>query len=558
MSIIRRNKTHKELQKKIDELESSNKILQEKIIVFESSKIDNTSAPNINQTYEDILRLLSSGFLIFNINKDELYISPSLMELFENYLLPEEISSNAIINNSHPDDKNFVADLFSIPKTIKKRVTGQFRLTPKNKEVKETKYFNVVASYSKTDSGENILNCAIRDFTKEIKLFKDLQRSKEKSEEADSIKTIFLSNISHNIRTPMNSILGFAELLSMTDPGVERRKEYIRLIKKQSKNLLQLIDDVGEIAKYESGKMTITKIPCDPELLLKEIYEDISDLRSSLKKEQVKIKLSIPHNTHIEIYTDAGRLHQIFINLIGYSLKNTTQGFIEIGYKIPTDNRIEFFVKDTSQGISKEEQRNIFATFTRVDISTLSRYDEETGLGLTIAKGIIKLLGGKISIESVEGEGILFNFSIPFENVPLVSSDSAEDELTKHTHYRWNNKVILIVEDEEVNGLFLEAVFHGTEARTLFAKNGIQAIELCKSINKIDLILMDIRMPVMNGLKAAQEIRKFNQTIPIIAQTALSLQEDRQQCLMAGFNDTITKPIDVEELLELVNKYICQ
>jgi CheY-like chemotaxis protein len=130
--------------------------------------------------------------------------------------------------------------------------------------------------------------------------------------------------------------------------------------------------------------------------------------------------------------------------------------------------------------------------------------------------------------------------------------------LTKNPQYRWNDKVILIVEDEEINGLFLEAVFHDTEARTLYAKNGAQAIELCKSINKIDLILMDIRMPVMNGLKATQEIRKFNQSIPIIAQTALSLQEDRQQCLLAGCNDTITKPIDVEELLSLVNKYISQ
>jgi len=558
MPIIKKKKIDTDLQAKVNAMELSNKILLENIKNLESNSFTKYFSQFVNQTYEEIFKLLSSGFLVFNINKNKLYLSPALLELFEHYLLPEDISSTAIISSTHPDDKNFVSDLFSIPKTTKKRIMGQFRLVPRSKEGKETKYFSAIATYNKTENGENILTCAVREFTKEIKQFKELQRSKEKSEEADSIKTIFLSNISHNIRTPMNSILGFAELLSMTDPGAKRRKEYIRLIKKQSKNLLQLIDDVGEIAKYESGTMTITKTPCNLEILLNEISEDIDSLRSSLRKEQVNFKLTLPKKSHVEIYTDTGRLHQIFINLIGYSLKNTTEGSIEIGYKVPAENKIDFFIKDTSKGISKEEQKNIFTPYTQFDINNFSRYDEETGLGLTIAKGIIKLLGGKIWIESDEGEGTTFNFSIPFEDVPSLSIGSVEDELTQNPQYKWNNKVILIVEDEEVNGLFLEAVFHDSAARTLYAKNGVQAIELCKSINKIDLILMDIRMPVMNGLKATQEIRKFNHSIPIIAQTALSLQEDRQQCLLAGCNDTITKPIDVDELLSLVNKYFSQ
>jgi signal transduction histidine kinase len=403
MPIIRKNKIERDLQAKINELESSNKILLENIKNLEFNSLTRYFSQFVNQTYEEIFKLLSVGFFVVNINKDKLYLSPSLMKLFEHYLMPEGITSTAIINSTHPDDKNFVSELFSAPKTTKKRISGQFRLVPKNKEGKETKYFNVIATYNKTDNGENILTCAIREFTKEIKQFKELQRSKEKSEEADSIKTIFLSNISHNIRTPMNSILGFAELLSMTDPGAERRKEYIRLIKKQSKNLLQLIDDVGEIAKYESGTMTITKTLCNLEILLNEIYEDIDNIRSSLRKEQVNFKLNLPKKSHIEIFTDTGRLHQIFINLINYSLKNTTEGSIEIGYKVPSENKIDFFIKDTSKGISKEDQKNIFTPYTQFDINNFSRYDEETGLGLTIAKGIIKLLGGKIWIESDEG-----------------------------------------------------------------------------------------------------------------------------------------------------------
>jgi CheY-like chemotaxis protein len=183
-----------------------------------------------------------------------------------------------------------------------------------------------------------------------------------------------------------------------------------------------------------------------------------------------------------------------------------------------------------------------------------SRYDDQTGLGLNIARSILKLLGGKLTYESDIEQGTSFVFNLPYEPAP-VHSRSIEEELAFNGKYKWNNKVILIVEDEEVNGLFLEAVLQETGARTLYAKNGLQAIELCKSISKIDLILMDIRMPVMNGLKATQEIRKFNTNVPIIAQTALTLEEDRQNCLLAGCNDTVIKPIEVEELLYLINKY---
>ena len=167
----------------------------------------------------------------------------------------------------------------------------------------------------------------------------------------------------------------------------------------------------------------------------------------------------------------------------------------------------------------------------------------------------MKLLGGKINFDYDPAIGGTFNFSVPFEAPPQPKTDISEEELAFQQRYKWTNKVILIVEDEEVNGIFLEAVLHETGAQTIYAKNGHQAIDLCKSINKIDLILMDIRMPVMNGLKATQEIRKFNQTIPIIAQTALALEEDREKCLLAGCNDTITKPIEIEGLLLLINRY---
>ena len=497
--------------------------------------------------------LLSIGYLHYNFSTGEFLASPSLKELFINCLPDSEVTPQMLIENALIDDKAFLEDLFS-PKGQLKKISGQFRLVQRYRDYKEIRVFLIHGIYEKNKSGEDCIDCLVRDISKENKQLKELQRNLEKATEADRIKTIFLLNISHNIRTPMNSILGFAELLSMTDPGPERRREFIQVIKKQSKSLLQLIDDIGEIAKYESGLMTITKTPINLNLLISEIVREIENIRSETSKEHIKIQVSLPVKEGLDFFSDAGRLHQVFINLVNHSLKYTSQGSIELGYIKPAENKIEFYVKDTSQGISREDLRSIFDKFGQLNREEATRYNEETGLGLIIAKSIVKLLGGKLTFEPNIDSGIVFSFSLPFETPPQHLNQEIEDELLTG-HFKWKNKVVLIVEDEEVNGLFLEAVFQETGAKTLYAKNGKQAIELCKSINKIDLILMDIKMPIMSGIKATQEIRKFNQSIPIIAQTALSSEEDQQNCLHAGCNDTIIKPIEVGKLLHLANRY---
>ena len=428
-------------------------------------------------------------------------------------------------------------------------------MTYRSKDLRETRTFSILANQDETPGGKPVLFCVFRDISREIKQIRELQKNLEKAEESDRIKTIFLLNISHNIRTPMNSILGFAELLHLTHPGPQQRIEYIQTIKRQSQSLLQMIDDVSEVAKFESGSMTITKTPVNLNLLLNEVIRDLESQRNAARRENVKIFSSTPIQSGLEMFTDAGRLYQIFFNLISHSLKYTTQGYIELGYHLPEDDRINFFVKDTSKNLDKNELKALFEKYTRIPESTLSRYDEDTRFNLTLARSIVKLLGGRISFDYDSETGGSFIFSFPFEEPPRTQPDIAEEELAFQTKYKWNDKVILLVEDEEVNGIFLEAVLAETGARTLYAKNGRQAVDLCKSINKIDLILMDIKMPVMNGLKATQEIRKFNPGIPIIAQTALALEEDREECLHAGCNDAITKPIDVEELLKLINKY---
>jgi signal transduction histidine kinase len=503
-----------------------------------------------------VFSLLGSGYFSYNFNSDEFDASNSLLMLVESCLQQTVLSPETLIDNAHSEDKPFLQELFSSPLKIqRKKIAGQFRLVPKNKEYREIKYFSIIGIYDTNENNEVILTCSVREISKELKQIRELQRNVEKAEDADKIKTMFLLNISHNIRTPMNSILGFAELLSMTEPEPERRKEFIQVIKKQSKSLIQLIDDVAEIAKYETGQLSITKTPVNLNLLIHEIVRDVENIRSAARKNHVRIIPKLPSKEGVEIFTDAGRLHQILINLMYHSLRYTADGYIEIGYTVPAENKIDFFIKDTSRGVSKEDIKNIFDRFLQLDRDEINRYDDDTGLGLTIARSIVKLLGGKLNLDSDPETGMTFTFSLPFESTPINPSISVEDELAFTRQYKWSDKVVLIVEDEEVNGLFLEAIFQETGAQTLYAKNGVQAIELCKSINKIDLILMDIRMPVMNGIKATQEIRKINRKIPIIAQTALALEEDRQNCLLAGCNDTIIKPIEVEELLRIVNKY---
>ncbi|MBN1951956.1 MAG: response regulator [Bacteroidales bacterium] len=497
---------------------------------------------------------LSAGVLKYNFNTGETLITDSLEQLLTNCLGSKQISPEELIKYVPVEDKPFLQELFSLPKPSRKRISGQFRLTTRMKETREVKIFQVVANYQAEEKTGTSVTCYILDATKESKQLKDLQRNLDRSEESDRIKTNFLLNISHNIRTPMNSILGFAELLSHTDPEPIRRKEYLQVIKKQSKTLLQLIDNIAEIAKYESGILTVTKTPVNINLLLNDIIKEIDELRSASRKEHVAVRLKTPSSKGIEVYTDGGRLHQVLIYLVNHSLRYTTDGYIEIGYTQPEENRIEFYLRDTSPTVPRDQLRNVFDQFMLPDKSESGRYDDETGLGLSLAKSIVKLLGGKISAESVENQGLVFHFSLPYEQIPAQAQQSIDEELMSD-QYKWADKVILIVEDEDVNALFLEAVFQETSAQTLNAKNGQQAIELCKSINKIDLILMDLKMPVMNGLMATQEIRKFNPGIPIIAQTALSLEEDRQNCLLAGCNDLISKPIEVEELLNLVSKY---
>lgn len=458
----------------------------------------------------------------------------------------------------HPEDKPLVESFFGslIKQNTPDAVT--FRIIIENADrARETKYVKLNGRFlSNSDSNNRKIAGTIQDVTDIKKHERDLLKSKEKAEESDRLKSAFLANMSHELRTPMNAIIGFSELLNIGEISHEKRKEYADIIKNKGSLLLTLIDDIIEVSKFESGHLNIHKSNTDLHHLLQELFTQHNQNKTQMGKETLEIKLSIPNKHPVSVYTDPGRLQQVLSNLLSNAIKFTEKGEIEFGYK-QVDNKLEFFVKDTGIGISKEKQKDIFNRFRQIENTSSRHYAGGSGLGLTISKGIVELLGGKIWVESEPKKETIFYFTIPYEESKGSETlEAEENQQLNIKNFNWKNKVILVAEDEEVNYKFLETVLQDTQAKVIHAENGLQVIDLIKSINKIDLILMDIKMPVMNGYEATREVKKINPSIPVIAQTAFSMKDDKDKCEDAGCDDYVSKPIDIKALLIKINRLL--
>lgn len=401
------------------------------------------------------------------------------------------------------------------------------------------------------------------DITEFKNVEKQLCLSKEKAEESDRLKSAFLANVSHEIRTPLNAITGFSALLAKPDLPPDKKVKYIKQILTGSTELVNLIDNVLDISRIESGTLKLKTTEFLLKVKLHEIWEFYEDIKVQKGKENLKIRLNIPPGKEsLMILTDHMRLQQILVNLIDNAIKFTSSGFVEFGYTMfPShlqDRKKEsllFFVKDSGIGIAKKNKEKIFERFVKI-VEKEGYLYRGAGLGLSLARDLVHLLNGEIWVESAIGKGSTFYFTIPYTSLKIKVQKSKKTADKEKLNYA--DKTILIAEDTESNYLYIKEILSNTGVQLLRAKDGNEAIELFrKNKDVINLIFMDILMPELDGFEASQKIRKIRDDITIIAQTAFTFEGELENGLYAGcFTDYILKPFDLKSIYKLLEKYL--
>ena len=372
--------------------------------------------------------------------------------------------------------------------------------------------------------------------------------AKENAEESDKLKTAFLQNMSHEIRTPLNGIIGFSALLNFDDISKEEIKEYTALINQSGKRLIEIVNNVLDISKIQTGQIKIEQKAIVVISMFSDLFTFFSPI-AIIKK--ISLKYHNEKDEQRSIFTDEAKLHQILVNLINNALKFTKSGQVDYGYEVKGDF-LQFFVKDTGIGIEEELYEKIFERFIQAEQSMTKNY-EGAGLGLAISKGLIELLGGKIWVKSEIGKGSTFFFTLPYSHIILPSEKAARyvEKLNKHAHGK-----ILIAEDDWIGFQYLNKIFAKSDITIVHAENGEQAVEIIKHTDDIDLVLMDIKMPVMDGIQATKLIKQIKPNLPIFAQTAYAFNEEKNNILAVGCDEYMTKPLNQEKLNKLIIKYL--
>ena len=389
------------------------------------------------------------------------------------------------------------------------------------------------------------------DITEQKKMFAELIAAKQKAEESDRLKSAFLANISHEIRTPMNGILGFAQLLKEPHLTGEEQTDYIDLIQQSGVRMLNLINNLINVSRIEAGEIMLQVSETPVNELLRDLY---AFFKPEIDKKGLRLQYTtgLPDSESV-IETDSGKLIQILTNLIQNALKFTSSGEIDFGYN-RIDGTLEFYVIDSGIGIAPEMKAKIFHRFHQVD-NTLTRNQEGSGLGLNISKAYVELLGGTIRVESREGQGSEFYFTLPYRHIFAQNIRIPSPVIQKPVIIA-PAITVLIAEDDAVSSLLLKKNLAGENINTIFAVNGVEAIERVRQYHEIDIVLMDIKMPLMNGYEATRLIKELRPDLPVIIQTAFTSKEERENAKKAGCDGYITKPINKIELHKLMLKLL--
>lgn len=485
------------------------------------------------------------------------YVNPFFIET-TGYSLNECLGQTPGVLNSGYHSEEFYKVLWE---TIKSGKTweGEFYNRKKNGE-----FFWENAIISPVENDKKVIThfVAVKtDITEAKKINQELLQAKIRAEESDRLKSAFLANMSHEIRTPMNGILGFAELLKEPDLSGEQQKYFISIIEKSGARMLNIINDIVDISKIESGQMRIENRETNINEQLDYIYNFFKP-EVEAKGIGFLLKNTLPVN-EVNMFTDSEKIYAILTNLVKNAIKYTNEGTIEFGYIVKNETQttgvdsglvIEFYVKDSGIGIPEDRHDAIFERFIQADIlDKMAR--QGAGLGLAISKAYIEMLGGRIWVESELGKGSTFYFTVPYR--PIASNFlKPEFQLSKNEDESLIRKrKILIVEDDQSSYELLSIEIGRYCSEILIAKTGTEAIEIFRNNPDIDLIFMDIQLPEMSGYEVTWQIRQFNKEVLIIALTAFALSGDRNKALDAGCNDYLSKPLLKSELIELIKKY---
>lgn len=522
------------LEQRVDErTEELNQQIKEKQIAYNSLKQSEERLKVINDTSPFGIAVTDTeGRIIFlnqrlsettGINSDEFTDSSWLRHI----LLEDRKNIESYWQNAHKYQG-------SLPEL-------KFRLRNTNK----IEWIRMKGAPMSDDNAFAGLVVMMENITESKKFEQDLIVSKNKAEESDLLKSAFLANMSHEIRTPMNAILGFSDLLSSDEYTAEEKTEFVSMIRSSGKILLNLINDIIDISKIEAGELKIQHSTFKVVNVLDEQYQNFRQQLNQNGKKDVRLIFSGRNEIlDYEITTDKHRLTQILTNLLSNASKFTLKGQIEFGM-IHVGQDLEFFVKDSGIGIPESKLEIIFQRFRQADDSH-TRIFGGTGLGLAITKNLAQLLGGNIWVESVENTGTAFYFTIPASGQFFNQAD---------VYPNFNHKTVLIAEDVDANFTLLNGMVRYTKANVLHASNGLIAVDMAIE-QQPDVILMDIQMPEMDGIKALQQLKKRQFKKPIIAISAFAQSDDEERFLKMGFDSYLSKPLSTEKVMAILRLFL--
>ena len=545
-------KTNRELKERNKQIEGINEVLQKTNLELTSQK---DAIKREYTTSEMFYRMLvtsaDDGISFYDRNWNLKFTNPAFYSMIG--YTKEEYEIIATTNLIHHEDREYEKSRISALNT-KGFFESELRLKHKDGHYVNLSTRSVTV---KNDEGEIIGALTIsRDITALKKVHEELIKANIEAEASNRLKSSFLANISHEIRTPLNSVVGFANLLLSNDLANDVKEEYIEHINHNSEKLLQIIGDIIDLSRLESAQIEITYEEASVNAIINEIVEDA---RKVIKRNEKSIIINIKNLLEIDsdlVFTDRIWLKRVLNHLMDNAVKFTLEGSIQLTYGKENDNLV-FRIRDTGIGINKENLNHIFEEF-RQEIDGHHRPFEGLGVGLTLAKEVIERMGGKIYVQSEKGVGSEFSFSLPYR--PAGGSTRIKSKLISQDHLNfqvnWSGRKCLLVDDNKDILLYLERVLADTGIQTFSARSGFEAIEIVKTITDIDVVLLDMQMPEMNGIEATKEIRKIRSDIPIIAQTAFIFEDDKDIILEAGCDACLIKPIRKEHLLTVMSGFI--